>query len=73
LEGIKHSILENKEVTWRLKSRAILLREGDNNSKLFQHYANQWKNLNLIWDMKTKDEEWVHSFKYLASEGVQHF
>jgi hypothetical protein len=46
LEGIRHSILENKEVAWHLKSHAIWLKEGDNNSKLFHHYANQWKNLN---------------------------
>jgi hypothetical protein len=42
----KSIILE--EVSWRLKSRALWLREEDNNTKFFHHLANSHRRNNLV-------------------------
>ena len=40
------AILE--ETSWRQKSRALWLKEGDNNTKFFHHMANTWRRGNFI-------------------------
>jgi hypothetical protein len=52
LEAHCHSILEKEKTTWCLKSHALWQKEGNNNTKLFHHYANFSKNLNSIWEIK---------------------
>jgi hypothetical protein len=39
LEGTKKSLLDKKEVEWRLKSKAIYLEEDDECTKFFHNYA----------------------------------
>jgi hypothetical protein len=39
LENKKRVLLELEETKWRLKSQAIWLLEGDNNTKLFHKYV----------------------------------
>lgn len=39
------------EESWRLKSRALWLKAGDNNTRYFQNYANQRRLNNSIWDL----------------------
>lgn len=43
LECRKRQILLIQETTWRLKSKALWLREGDINTKYFHRCANQRK------------------------------
>lgn len=62
-----------KEEEWRLKSRAIWLKSGDENTKLFQAYAWGRKVANTIWDMMDEAGEKVSSFKGLEKLGVDHF
>eukprot|EP00253_Pinus_taeda_P017821 PITA_17821 len=45
-------ILNDREETWRLRSRAIWLLEGDDNKKFFHKYANGRKSINTIWHLK---------------------
>jgi hypothetical protein len=48
LEDVKREMLEQEEVEWRLKSRAIYMEKGDENTIFFQNYAKYRKNLNII-------------------------
>ena len=65
--------LKEQEEVWRLKSRAIWLKSGDENTKKFQAYARGRKGANTIWELKNEDGEKVTSFKNLADLGVNHF
>lgn len=51
----RNRILKDIEEKWRLKSRAIWLEVGDENSKFFQNYAKGMRNTNTIWEMKEGD------------------
>jgi len=73
LESRRNTLLSDKEETWRLKSRAIWMTCGDDNTKFFHAYARGRKATNTIWSLK--DEEGVsHSnFEDKARCGVTHF
>ena len=49
LQGHRNTILLEKEDTWRLKSRALWLECGDENTKKFHAYVKGRKALNTIW------------------------
>jgi len=50
LEERRMVLLGEKEVLWRLKSRAFWLKGGDENTKLFQSYAKGRQMGNIIWE-----------------------
>ena len=58
---------------WRMKSRAIWLHCGDENSKNFQAYAKGRKFTNSIWELSSAEGEQVSSFDGLEELGVRHF
>ena len=62
-----------KEETWRLKSRAIWLECGDDNTKFFHAYARGRKVANTVWSLKD-DLGSVHdTLEGMAALGVEHF
>jgi hypothetical protein len=65
--------LADKEATWRLKSRAIWLENGDENTKFFHAFAKGWKAANAIWSLKDQEDRPVISFKGLENLGKKHF
>jgi len=73
LDSIQHSILDKEEQTWRMKSRALWLKGGDNNSNLFHQYLNMHKKLNTLLEIKIVDGRMVISFKENAKEGAKYF
>lgn len=73
MEKRRQDLLAQREEEWRLKSRVIWLKSGDENTKFFQAYAKGQKAANTIWEMKDRQGEMVSSFKGLASLGVDHF
>eukprot|EP01018_Ginkgo_biloba_P022058 Gb_03022 [translate_table: standard] len=73
LEQRRRKLLDEKEAAWRLKSRALLLSKGDENSKVFHQHANHRKNVNTIWKINREDRVEVTNFEDLARAGVSHF
>jgi len=48
LEKEKHCLLKQEEAKWRLKSRALWMKDGDKNMKSFHKYANARRARNFI-------------------------
>jgi len=73
LEGRRNTLLAEKEETWRLKSRAIWLKCGDENTKFFHAYARGRKASNTIWNLKDEEGITHYNFEDKARCGVSHF
>eukprot|EP00253_Pinus_taeda_P030442 PITA_30442 len=73
LEKRRAKILLDKEEEWRLKSRAIWLKAGDENTKFFHNYAKGRKNANTIWKLKDADGKEHSSFEAVSNLGKSHF
>jgi hypothetical protein len=56
-----------------LKSRAIWLEKGDENTKFFQAYAKGRKAENTIWSLKDQEGRPCTTFEGLANLGKNHF
>eukprot|EP00253_Pinus_taeda_P029310 PITA_29310 len=73
LERKKQQILKFEEISWRLKSCATWLREGDKNTKFFHHFANKRRATNSIWQIKNENGDLLHSQDDISNEVVKHF
>jgi hypothetical protein len=73
LESRRKQLLADQEATWRLKSRAIWLEQGDENTKFFHAFAKGRKATNTIWDMKDPEGRTISTFPGLAELGKNHF
>jgi hypothetical protein len=57
------------EETWILKSRALWLENGDENTKLFHAYSKGRKEANTIWSLKDQEARPVTNFEGLENMG----
>ena len=73
LQGKRNTIVLDKEETWILKSRAIWLECGDENTKFFHSYARGRKVLNTIWILEDSMGRTHETFEDMASLGFEHF
>lgn len=73
LERRKQKILKQEEATWRLKSRAIWLKEGDKNTKNFHRYANSRREKNSICKISDGQGGFFFSHKDIQKEAVKYF
>ena len=73
LEGRRNTLLLEREEAWRLKSRAIWLDCGDDNTKFFHAYARGRKVANTIWSLQDEVGTTHVSFEDKARCGVNHF
>ena len=73
LEGRRNSLLLDKEEAWRLKSRAIWLECGDENTKFFHAYARGRRVANTIWSLQDEEGNTHVTFEDKATCGVNHF
>ena len=69
LEGKKDSLLLKEEKLCRLKSRALWLEEGDENTKYFHRYASHRKNINTIFEIRKAKEIWLDLSKRKQKQG----
>jgi len=73
LEDKKNDILRREEEAWRLKSRAIWVKCGDQNTAFFQKFANFRRVNNTVWDIRNSDGVIVNSQAELAAAARTHF
>jgi len=69
-------VLKDREESWRLRSRAVWLKAGDENTKFFHRHANGRKKINTIWELKKEDGTPVKTFRTfrgLAAPAKAHF
>jgi len=73
LEQQKQNILKSREESIRLRSRAIWLKAGDENSRFFHNFANGRRMENTIWNLPLPDGGMADSFNKLSQLGTSHF
>ena len=73
LESKTRNILGEREHEGRLKSRALWLLCGDDNTPFFHKYANYKKYINSIWKIADDEGNMVEGFESIAGAGVHHF
>jgi hypothetical protein len=73
LEERRNRLIKEKEKTWRLKSRAIWLKSGDEYTKKFQAFEKGRKFSNTIWNLKSQDGTQEHTFKGMSRIGKRYF
>ena len=66
LEGQRNILLLEREEAWRLKSKAIWLACGDDNTKCFHAYARGRKVANTIWSLQDEEGSTHVSFEEKA-------
>jgi hypothetical protein len=66
-------LFDDKEVDWRLKSRAIWLDKGDENTKFSHDFAKGRKEINNIWKLQGQGDSPATSFEDLVKLGITHF
>jgi len=73
LENKRARILKEREETWRLKSRTIWLKVGDENTRYFQNFAKGRKASNTIWKLPIPNGGIAKTFHQLSQLGISHF
>eukprot|EP00253_Pinus_taeda_P026707 PITA_26707 len=73
LENQKAHILKEREESLRLRSRAIWLKAGDDNTRFFQNYAKWQRISNIIWNIPLPKGGFADSFNKLSHLGTSHF
>lgn len=56
-----------------MRSRAIWLKEGDDNTKFYHKFSNGHKAINIIWQLADEQGELVNTFPHLVATATTHF
>ena len=75
LKGDIEHLVSLEEISWRQKSRALYVKEGDNNTRFFHRLADSHRNANLIKRIEVdgvhyEDEADVRSQLVLFYQGL---
>ena len=75
LKGDIEQLASLEEISWRQKTRALYVKEGDNNTQFFHKLANSHRNANFIKRIEVdgvlyEDESDVHSQLVLFYQGL---
>jgi hypothetical protein len=73
MELRRRNILDEKKSLWRLKSRAIWVTCGDENTKNFHSFAKGQKMTNTIRGLDQGDGQLVNTFYGIESLRISHF
>lgn len=70
---LKLHYLKQEESTWRLKSRALWLKEGDWNTKFFHKFTNHRREKNDIWRICDGNRGYFYSQQEISDAAHKHF
>ena len=73
MERKKKKILAEKELSIRLKSRAMWLLHGDGNTKFFHNFYKNRTTVNTIWELTNEEGQSVTGFDDLTEVCSSHF
>jgi len=73
LEQERVKFLLDQEREWRLKSRALWLSEGKDNTIFFHKFSNYMMNINKVWKMPKEDGSMAYRFEEITQLGGKHF
>lgn len=73
VERKRKHILQVREATWHLKSRAIWIWEGDRNTKFFHRFSNHRRKVNSIWEIIDTEGNRIQSQQDISKAVLQHF
>jgi len=73
LELKRTKLLTIEEATWNLKSRAIWIKEGDRNTKIFHRCANHRRNINTIWGINDANGNYIQCREDICKHTASHF
>jgi hypothetical protein len=65
--------LNEEEIIWRLKSRSLWLKAGDQNTSFFHRRAKVKLWANQISEIKTLDRESIKDFDQIKQKNTNHF
>ena len=66
-------LLQDEEVMWRQRSKALWLREGDRNSKFFHAIASRRRVENTIQKLLIEDGNYVYKQEEIETEIIGYF
>jgi hypothetical protein len=73
LEATRLHMLQANEIRWRLKSRALWISSGDNNSRFFHRFASHRRNKKLIWEIEAENGSTVHRLDDIKQEAHNYY
>lgn len=71
--GYRTKKLKDREEIWRLRSRAIWMHEGDENTNFYHKFSNGRKEVNTIWQLQNEQGQIVNTFPQLSELATSHF
>jgi hypothetical protein len=73
LESERNKMIMEEEARWRLKSRALWIQCGDNNSKYFHHFTSYRRNKKYLWEIQDDQGHFHQGQDALKKEAKRFF
>lgn len=72
LKKRKQKLLDKEEASWRLKNRAIWLKDGDRNTRFFHNFSNARREKKSIWRISNGGGGFYYSQQDISNEAMRY-